>query len=161
VIFEFLLLLAMQQAPTLQHRPASSPEATAAAPTKAARSSLPVDADGEYQFGETGEVIELYVEEHALRGYLLKRSEPGRAASTPLTYDFAAGGADARAGDSSVHFTTRTVHGEFYSFTGSLVRGRATSPSTLGYYLLRGQLTLHQGAAVNTKSVVLERLGQH
>ncbi len=156
---ELLLLFSLQQAPALQHRAANAPEAngTAVSPGKAARSSLPPDADGEYQFGETGEVIELYVEEHALRGYLLKRSEAGHAASAPLTYDFAAG--DAVAG--TVHFTTRTVHGEFYSFSGSLGRGRATSPSVLGYYLLRGQLTLHQGATVNTRSVVLERLGQH
>ena len=150
------LFLAMQQTPTLHQRPSPAPAAVAPG-AKSGRSTLPTDADGEYQFGETGEVIELYVEDHALRGYLLKRSEREHSASTPLTYDFISGSA----ANNAVSFTTRTLHGEFYSFTGSVVRGAATSPATLGYYLLRGQLVLHAGAAVETRNVVLERLGQH
>ena len=150
------LLPAVQQAPTLRHR-TTEPPAPTPAPGKSGPASLPPDADGEYQFGETGEVIELYVEDKALRGYMVKRSEHSRAASTPLTYDFASG----TAAGSAVSFTTRTLHGERYSFTGSLIRGPATSPSAVGYYLLRGQLTLHAGDASSTKSVVLERLGRH
>ena len=156
------LLLALQQAPVLHERPApgaadAKPQAAATRLPVPKRSELPPNADGEYQFGETGEVIELYVEDHILRGYIVKRSERWHAGSTPLTYDFSSGSAV----NNAVSFTTRTLHGEFYSFSGSVVRGPAADPSSLGYYLLRGQLTLHADAAADTHSVVLERLGQH
>lgn len=122
----------------LQHRSPSAADATAIARTDA-RKALPLEAEGEYRWGEPGEVIELYVEDGALRGYMTHRSERREAGSAPLTFSFTKAGTNG----ATLSFTTRQIHGDWYSFEGRAVRGPAASPGQDGYYLLEGTLRLH------------------
>jgi hypothetical protein len=129
------------QPQTPKHR---SPTADAIPPAQAdARKALPIAAEGEYRWGEPGEVIELYVEDGALRGYMTRRSERRDAGSSPMTFAFTKAGTSG----ATLSFTTRQIHGDWYSFEGHAVRGPAASPSRDGYYLLEGTLRLHLGPA--------------
>jgi len=40
-------------------------------------------------------------------------------------------------------FTTETVHGVWYEFTGTVERGPGKNPGDEAYYLLKGTLTQH------------------
>ncbi len=138
------LLLALASgalhAQTLQHRPSANVEATPAPSALTdARQALPRAAEGEYRWGEPGEVIELYVENDALRGYMTRRSERGSAASAPMTFTFAQAGVN----EGKLNFRTRSIHGDWYSFKGQVVRGPAASRALEGYYVLEGTLALH------------------
>ena len=133
-------------AQTLHRRlPTESAEATQAAPAASqdARSALPLAAEGEYRWGESGEVINLYVENGKLRGYLTRRSERGSAGSAPMTFAFT----EAETSGSTLSFATRHIHGDWYSFKGHILRGPASRPSIEGYYLLEGRLSTHLGPA--------------
>jgi hypothetical protein len=113
--------------------------AAASAPTEAVRQgsdTLPDGADGEYRWRESGEVIELYVEDGRLSGYLTRRSERGQAGSAPLTFALAEG----QVRGVEVHFTTRTLHGESYEFKGRLEQNLRPEPGE-GPWRLAGQLT--------------------
>ena len=136
------LRLQAQTEPGLHHRTDSD----AAAQNQAAGSSqstthvhLPEEAEGEYQWGDSGEVINLYVENGRLDGYLTQRSERRQVNSTPITFSFDR----TTVHGSQITFTTQRIHGDWYSFTGSLVRGSAVSPRQQGYYLLNGTLSSH------------------
>ncbi len=139
------VLLLVQGAPaqTLQHRrpDPAAPQRASAAPASDPRQALPTAAEGEYRWGEPGEVIELYVEDGALRGYLTRRSERAHADSAPMTFAFAA----ARTAGPRLSFSTRPIHGDWYSFEGQVVRGSSASPRLDGYYLLQGTLSIHPG----------------
>ena len=130
-------------AQTLARRPAQPQSAGTSQQAAAsdARQALPIAAEGEYRWGEPGEVIELYVEEGALRGYLTRRTERSHADSSPMTFAFASVGTTG----TSLTFATQHIHGDWYSFTGQVVRGIAKSPHQEGYYLLQGTLTTHLG----------------
>ena len=135
-----LLALVLQAAPTLQRRdtpaPMPSPELTAPG-----RDTLPAGAEGEYRWRELGEVIQLYIENHHLRGYLTERSDRGHARSAPLTFTFAS----ASARGEQVQFTTRELHGTTYAFTGHLIQDLRPSHQE-GAWILEGTLTA-QGSA--------------
>ena len=144
-----MLVAGLAHAQTLQHRASGAADASTtrgpAAPVSsiAAGQAFPVEAEGEYRWREPDEVIELYFENGALRGYLTRRSERGKADSAPMTFAFA----EASAAGGTLSFTTRHIHGDWYSFKGRVVRGPVTSRSLDGYYLLRGTLATHLGPA--------------
>lgn len=128
-------------AQTLQHRAPAG--ASLPARVSDAHDALPPAGEGEYRWGEPGEVIELYVEKGALRGYMTRRSERDSAGSAPMTFAFAEAGITG----GTLSFRTRPIHGDWYSFKGRVTRGTAASRTLEGYYLLQGTLSLHLGAA--------------
>jgi hypothetical protein len=148
------LLTGVADAQTLQHR--LPPVAGAASASSSnARKALPEMAEGEYRWGEPGEVIELYIENGALGGYLTRRSDRHDARSSPLTFTFARAaivapattsgqaGASGQGRAATITFRTRRIHGDWYSFTGRVERGPAADVGQDGYYLLQGTLSAH------------------
>jgi hypothetical protein len=106
-------------------------------------SDLPDAASGAYALGASGEVIELDLEgtprQRRLQGYLSRVGAGETDKGTPLTYFFAY----SSVAPGQITFTTRKVHGRWWSFVGDIVRGTAQAPSQRGYYLLSGSLTEH------------------
>ncbi len=136
-------LAAGVQGQTLQQRKPSAgvpPDAvTEKAPATPARDALPLEAEGEYRWGEAGEVIELYVEGSALHGYLTRRSERRDAGSAPISFTFA----DTKTTGRSLSFTTRQIHGDWYSFEGEIVEIAQGKQRKGAEFLLQGTLIAH------------------
>ena len=159
VLMGVLLMAGGAFSQTREHRrpgadDASTPSASLAK-SATVRQALPEAAEGEYRWRETGEVIELYVEDQALHGYLTRRSEQHGTGSAPMTFEFLQ--SDTAGG--RLQFTTSHVHGEWYSFSGHVARGPAASPNQEGYYLLQGVLETHGENAPLSREVSLKRSG--
>lgn len=113
------------------------------------------DVSGEYALGEAGNVIEISLQAGVLDGYISKLGDMESDRGTPLTYFFVS----TELREERVRFATRRVHGVWYSFEGSIVRGPARSRKEPGFYLLQGELVEHdasrhadQGRTVSLKS---------
>jgi hypothetical protein len=135
-----LLLLLLQTVPTLQHRGTSPPPLAPTVAQPAGPSTLPLGAEGEYRWRENDEVIQLFVENKQLQGYLTRRTARNDAGSAPLTFDFTSGSAR----NGRVQFATRALHGETYTFDG-IVQRNAHPTEQQGEWLLEGTLVLHTG----------------
>ncbi len=105
-------------------------------------STLPSEASGEYLMGKPGDVIEIILDSNGLTGYISMIGKTDKDKDAALTYFFDDTQLDAK----SLSFTTRPVHGLYYSFLGTIVRGPAPTRAKEGYYLLQGTLTLHNTA---------------
>ena len=102
------------------------------------RTILPLEASGEYSLGAGG-TVEVDLQPDRLSGYITRLGDRESDEGTPLTFFFAT----SRLSGSRLSFTTRQVHGVWFSFEGTIVRGSARSRDQQGYYLLQGQLVLH------------------
>lgn len=105
-------------------------------------SLIPEDASGEYMLGRPGELIEITIQFGDLSGYISRQGDGYSDEGTPLTFFFEQTflrGQDLR-------FTTRQVHGVWYSFQGTITRGPASTREEDGYYLLVGELVEHDAA---------------
>ena len=114
-------------------------------------SNLPSEASGEYQLGKPGDVIEIILDNNGLTGYISMLGKSDHDKEVPLTYFFDETQLDAR----SLSFTTKPVHGQWYTFEGTVVRGPALTRQKEGYYLLKGKLTLHNGQMEQPRMVAL------
>ncbi len=139
--------------PGLHKRSTQSPDATPEPVLATGHTDLPPEAEGRYRWGRSNsravDEIEIYFEESKLQGYIVERMDSNPHAS-PVNFSFATTHIDGHA----VKWTTRQVHGTWYSFTGHLERGTVASPTLPGYYLLTGTLTEHGGDADGIASVV-------
>lgn len=102
-------------------------------------STLPQDVSGAYAFDHNGESIEIDIDRNKLSGYIARLGDAETDNNTPLTYFFDHSKVD---GD-QLQFETKVVHGVWYSFTGTIVRGNGETRDQAGYYLLRGKLLVH------------------
>jgi hypothetical protein len=102
------------------------------------RTILPADASGEYLLGSTGRV-DVDLQPDRLSGFITRLGDRESDEGTPLTFFFAT----SRLSGQHLSFTTRQVHGTWFSFDGTIVRGPAQSRNQQGYYLLEGQLVMH------------------
>jgi hypothetical protein len=102
------------------------------------RTILPLDASGEYVLGAGGRV-DVELQPDRLSGFVTRLGDRESDEGTPLTFFFATG----RLSGQRLSFATRQVHGVWFSFDGTIVRGSAQSRGQDGYYLLQGQLVLH------------------
>ena len=102
------------------------------------RTSLPSEASGEYALGGGG-TIELDLQPDRLSGFVTRLGDRESDEGTPLTFFFATGHLSSQ----QLAFTTRQVHGVWFSFQGTVVRGSARTRDQQGYYLLQGQLVMH------------------
>jgi hypothetical protein len=105
------------------------------------RTILPPEASGEYTLG-SGEMIDVELQPDRLSGYITRFGDRESDEGTPLTFFFAT----SRLAGQRLSFTTRQVHGVWFSFDGTIVRGTARTREQQGYYLLQGQLILHDVA---------------
>jgi hypothetical protein len=115
-------------------------------------STLPAEASGEYLLDESGSVIQITLDSGKVNGYVTRMGDEQSDKDTPLTLFFD----QTTARGSHLTFTTRKVHGIWYSFDGSIVRGDAkTTREEDGYFLLRGAWTLHDdGRKTQSKAMV-------
>jgi hypothetical protein len=122
-------------------------------------SSLPGDVWGSYQFDHSNDSIELDLERNKLNGYITQLGDAETDNNTPLTFFFDESAIDG--GD--ITFQTRVVHGVWYSFRGTIVRGDGKLRGDGGYYVLRGVLAAHHPQSGRDKSAdeVIERRQVH
>ena len=143
-------------APVLQQRSADNSAATTLPMIATGQTDLPDAAQGSYPWSFTGKPsdslsgnrIEIYFEDGKLHGYMTERidshADPQAEQVAPMVFDFATTHIEG----STLKWTTRQVHGHWFSFVGRLERGSdQTTTAQSGYYLLIGMLTLHQGAS--------------
>lgn len=130
--------------PTLHKRGTTNPQGTATqsqqtdpgTPKQSGSwSSLPDDAQGEYQLDETGSVVQITIEDGKLSGYVTKVLDE----ESVLTFFFTR----AAVHGNQISFATKEVHGIWYSFDGLIVRGDSRANTESGYYRLKGAWTLH------------------
>jgi hypothetical protein len=126
--------------PTLQRRDATSQPAAAKPRAHAGFSTLPSDASGEYLLDEAGSTVEITIDSGKISGYVTKMGDERSDKDTPLTFFFD----QAMVQGNRVTFTTKKIHGIWYSFDGGIVRGDPkTGKDENGYYRLEGTWTTH------------------
>lgn len=117
-------------------------------------STLPFDASGSYHFDRDNESIELDLDRNGrsghtqLSGYISRLGDAETDRNTPLTYFFDKTSIDG----SQLEFQTRVLHGLWYSFHGTILRGDAQARAQDGYYVLHGTLLEHHPAGGEEKS---------
>jgi hypothetical protein len=123
--------------PSLHHRSETSQNPTTASGGKQrGTSTLPADASGEYMIDESGSVVQITIENGRLDGYISKLVD-GQTSSLTFFFDRTTLGGD------RLTFATKQVHGIWYSFDGTIVRGNAQSKQQDGYYRLKGAWVTH------------------
>jgi hypothetical protein len=103
---------------------------------------LPVEASGEYSLGSGG-MVDVELQPDRLSGFITRLGDRESDEGTPLTFFFAT----SRLSGQQLAFTTRQVHGVWFSFEGTIVRGPARTRDQQGYYLLEGKLVMHDVAS--------------
>jgi hypothetical protein len=106
------------------------------------RTKLPLEASGEYSLGSGG-MVDVELQPDRLSGFITRFGDRESDQGTPLTFFFAT----SRLAGQRLAFTTRQVHGVWFSFEGTIVRGSAPSRNREGYYLLEGKLVMHDVAS--------------
>jgi len=128
-----------------------------------AASVLPDDASGLYRFGDKegmlGEGIEIDEQFGDVTGYLTTKasSEGGKGGLVGYFLSRIAGGGG------ELNFTTKAVHGVWYSFEGKVVRGPGLNRAQDGFYLLDGTLITHDDTQQSTqrRTISLKLTAQH
>jgi hypothetical protein len=105
------------------------------------RTLLPLDASGEYALGAGG-LVDVELQPDRLSGFISRLGDRESDQGTPLTFFFAT----SRLAGEQLAFTTRQIHGIWFSFEGTIVRGNAGSRDQEGYYRLQGKLVMHDAA---------------
>lgn len=117
-------------------------------------STLPDDVSGPYAFDRRDESIEIDIVHNEktgkdqLSGYISRRGDEQTDNDTPLTYFFDTSSIDG----SEIEFSTKVVHGIWYSFRGTIFRGEGQTRADNGYYILHGTLNMHHSRSGNSKS---------
>jgi hypothetical protein len=88
-------------------------------------------------------MVDVELQPDRLSGFITRFGDRESDQGTPLTFFFAT----SRLAGQRLAFTTRRVHGVWFSFEGTIVRGSAPSRNREGYYLLEGKLVMHDVAS--------------
>jgi hypothetical protein len=102
-------------------------------------SAIPEEASGEYKLGPQGELIQIIMQFGDLSGYISRQGDGESDSGTPLTFFFE----QTSMRGQELKFTTQQIHGVWYSFQGTIVRGPGKTRGEDGYYLLTGDLIVH------------------
>lgn len=94
-----------------------------------------------YEFLRDGELVQISIEEDRLSGFIQRLGEDGKG--PVLDHFFTKATLDGN----KLTFSTKTVHGVWFEFQGSVERGEAKTREEEGYFVLRGTLTQHAGDA--------------
>lgn len=106
-------------------------------PQNSTPSSAAADYSGMYSFLQEGEFVQITVEDEGrVTGFISRygNSESDRGAF--LDQFFKQGKLDG----TKLTFTTDTVHGVWYDFTGTVDRGPGKTPADEAYYIVKGTL---------------------
>ncbi len=135
------------KAPVLHRRSYESQEDLENTTQSSGATVLPAEASGEYRLG-SGETVDVELQPDRLSGFITRFGDRLSDEGVPLTFFFAT----SRMAGRRISFTTRQVHGVWFSFDGTIVRGPARGRDQSGYYLLEGKLILHDAAGRNDQA---------
>jgi hypothetical protein len=145
--------------PALQHRPAGTPADQSVKVTlEGGKTVLPDDAFGLYRYadreGEFGEGLQVNQQFGEVSGYF-SVSTGSKSHGKLLTYFLSEVEGGNPSGKGHFSFTTRQVHGIWYTFDGRVFRGKAANPIEDGYYLMNGTLTIHDDVQKTTQNTTV------
>jgi hypothetical protein len=118
----------------------------AASAEKNAKGQNPVaspDVSGTYSFLREGELVELNLQEGEIIGDVQRFGSTDVDRGVLLTHFFD----KATLAKNRLEFTTKTVHGVYYQFTGNIERGEGKTRSDEDYYRMVGTLTEYSSDA--------------
>ena len=99
------------------------------------------DYSGMYTFLRDGEFIQVTIEEEGrVSGFISRFGDSDADKNEFLDQFFESGKLDS----GHLTFTTKKVHGSWFTFDGTVGRGTAKKPEDEGYFLIRGTLTRFQ-----------------
>jgi hypothetical protein len=112
---------------------------TAQQPSSSAAQDAANDPSGMYSFLRDGEFVQLTVEDGKLSGYVSRfgDSDNDKGQFIDQFFDKASLNGD------HLTFTTKTVHGTWYEFTGVITKTAGKQPAQEGYRVIKGTLIQH------------------
>ena len=114
---------------------------TPAAPPSPEKPSAKNDISGMYSFTKDGEFVQINQEaDGTISGFVSRFGDDVTDKKTFLDQFFKEGSLK---GD-QLTFTTKTVHGTWFEFAGTVQRGPGKTPSDEGYRIIKGKLTRHR-----------------
>jgi len=134
-----------------------------AAQTQPAASPAPADDySGMYTFLQDGEFVQISVEDQGKVTGFVSRYGNGESDRGSFLDQFFK---DGKLEGQKLTFTTKTVHGVWYEFKGTVGRGDGKTVNDEGYYVLRGTLLENTTAAdkkvtAKTREVVFKSFPQ-
>ena len=99
-----------------------------------------------YSFLRDGEFVQLTLDDGKLSGYISRFGDTESDKGTFIDQFFDKAALD---GD-HLSFTTKTVHGTWYGFTGVIAKAPGKQPAQEGYRVIKGNLVQHVMDATNT-----------
>ncbi len=97
------------------------------------------DPSGMYSFLREGEFVQLTLEDGKVSGYVSRFGDSDSDKGTFIDQFFDKASLD---GDHLL-FTTKTVHGTWYEFTGVITKTPGKQPAQEGYRVIKGTLVQH------------------
>jgi hypothetical protein len=136
-----VVLVVLAMALTLGVAPAASAKqpSGAAAPNPAASEKSNGHAySGMYTFLKEGEFLQVSVEaDERVSGFISRYEDEDSDKGTFVDQFFKS----AKLDGNKLTFTTKTVHGVWFDFNGTVERGEGKNPGDEAYYVLKGTLT--------------------
>jgi len=112
---------------------------SSAAPKTGKANDAASDPSGMYTFLREGEFVQLTVDEGNLSGYISRFGDTESDKGTFIDQFFDKASLE---GD-HLSFTTKTVHGVWYEFTGDITKTAGKQPAQEGYRVIKGTLMQH------------------
>jgi hypothetical protein len=89
-----------------------------------------------YTFLREGEFVQITVEEGTLSGFVSRYGDGDSDKDAFLDQFFTKASLEGK----KISFTTKSVHGTWFEFNGTVARGEAKSRDKEGFWVIRGQL---------------------
>jgi hypothetical protein len=115
------------------------PPPSSAAPTQPKANNSDSDPSGMYSFVREGEFVQITVEDGKLTGYVSRFGDTESDKDTFIDQFFDKTSLN---GD-RLSFTTKTVHGTWYEFTGVVTKTAGKQPAQEAYRVIKGTLIQH------------------
>jgi len=139
------LVLAALVVLLLSFAPAQRQSSSSAAQNPGKANDAASDPSGMYTFLRDGEFVQLTVDEGKLSGYISRFGDTESDKGTFIDQFFDKASLE---GD-HLSFTTKTVHGVWYEFTGDITKTAGKQPAQESYRVIKGTLIQHATDASN------------
>jgi len=113
------------------------PFVAAQQPRSSAAQDAGNDPSGMYSFLREGEFLQLTLEDGKLSGYVSRFGDGDKGTFIDQFFDKASLDGD------HLTFTTKTVHGTWYQFSGVITKTAGKQPNQEGYRVIKGTLIQH------------------
>ena len=97
------------------------------------------DPSGMYSFLRDGEFVQITIDDGKLSGYISRFGDTESDKGTFIDQFFDKASLDS----DRLSFTTKTVHGTWYGFTGVITKTTGKEPAQEGYRIIKGTLIQH------------------